>query len=205
LTGSGPDGLTGPSGPDGPTRPPPVLLGTPDRRLAAAVASFLEPLGLAAVEVDGTEAAPRPGTVAVLDSRQGPLPHLPAWAGAGVRIVVVAPDLDAAREAVEHGAHDFVTPEHLEQTPLRVWMAVNAGATPASGTHLRKLVRHDLRSPLAVLLGQCEILSIGLGGPLTEKQRRSVEAMERKTRELQAMIDQVTAELGALLGWEPRR
>jgi signal transduction histidine kinase len=43
----------------------------------------------------------------------------------------------------------------------------------------RKKLRHDLRSPLSVVLGRAEILLSELHGPLSPEQRRSVEDIVR--------------------------
>lgn len=179
-----------------------VALRTDDRRLAAAVVSSLEELGLRADE--GAEAGR--GIVALVDTRgTSPSGLLAPWVEAGARPVAIIADLAHARDALEQGAHDVVVADRPGEIALRAWMALQTTATPAAGARVRKLVRHDMRGPLAVLLGQCEILSIGLGGSLTDKQHRSVEAMDRKARELQAMIDHLADELGEMFGWEASR
>jgi len=182
-----------------------VLLHTDDRRVTAAVSSFLDAVGLAARVVGPEVPALEAGTVVLADARGEGARTVRRYLEAGARVVAVVDDLAGARGVIDEGAHDFVLADDGERAGLRVWMAINAGSTASAGAGLGKLVRHDLRSPLAVLLGQCEILSIGLGGPLTDMQRRSVEAMERKTRELQEMLERLTEELSDRFGWETRR
>ena len=63
------------------------------------------------------------------------------------------------------------------------------------GQRLRKLVRHDLRSPLAVILGRCEILEAGVQGSLNDAQQHSVAAIKRQADRLEEML----AELAELL------
>jgi len=54
----------------------------------------------------------------------------------------------------------------------------------------RRLFSHDLRSPLSVMLGHSEMLSAGLQGPLTPRQRASVGAIERQVIRLDQMIEE---------------
>ncbi|MCB9685130.1 MAG: hypothetical protein H6738_07095 [Alphaproteobacteria bacterium] len=58
---------------------------------------------------------------------------------------------------------------------------------------LRRKLRHDLRSPLAVILGRAELLLEGVYGELNADQRRSLEVVarnaERLTRELEAVAE----------------
>lgn len=58
---------------------------------------------------------------------------------------------------------------------------------------LRRKLRHDLRSPLAVILGRAELLLEEVYGELTPDQRRSIEVVvrnaERLTRELEEVAD----------------
>ena len=56
---------------------------------------------------------------------------------------------------------------------------------------LDRLVRHDVRSPLAVVLGQCELLELGVHGDLTPKQRDAVESIRRHAERALAMLDEV--------------
>jgi signal transduction histidine kinase len=56
---------------------------------------------------------------------------------------------------------------------------------------LAQLLRHDLRSPLAVILGRCELLNAGTGGPLTEAQTRSVDAIARAAKKMLTLLDEV--------------
>ena len=67
----------------------------------------------------------------------------------------------------------------------------------ATRVRLRRALRHDLRNPLAVVLGRCEMLISGAVGELDDKQVRSVEIIHRNAErvvellgELAELIDQ---------------
>jgi signal transduction histidine kinase len=53
---------------------------------------------------------------------------------------------------------------------------------------LRQALRHDLRNPLAVILGRCEMLA-GAVGDLDPVQQRCVDAIARNADRLVAMLD----------------
>lgn len=182
---------------------PTLALHTADRRLAAAVASFSGqgPFAVREVPLDGPP-TPTP-SLGLLDLRgASPVAILP-WVEARVRVLAVTDDLDAARQAMDLGAQDFLLPTASDaEIALRVTLAVRPGADSTRSAVLRRLVRHDIRSPLAVILGQCEILTLGLGGPLTDKQRKSLEAIERKAQDLRFMSERLAAELAEAFGWE---
>jgi len=55
--------------------------------------------------------------------------------------------------------------------------------------NLRRALRHDLRNPLAVILGRCEILVSGAMGELSHGQARSVGAIQRNAERLVSMLD----------------
>jgi signal transduction histidine kinase len=65
----------------------------------------------------------------------------------------------------------------------------------AAPEELRRRVRHDLRSPLAVVLGRAEMLLSGALGPITPAQRASLEAITRSAERL----DRELGELAVLL------
>jgi len=54
---------------------------------------------------------------------------------------------------------------------------------------LLALCAHDLRTPLDVLLGQSRLLLSGARGPLAEPQRKGLQAIERQTRRLLELAD----------------
>jgi len=185
------------------TPTPSLALHTADRRLAAAVASFSGTAGwdLREVPLNGP---PQPlPALAVLDLRgAAPFDVLP-WVEGGVRVLVVTDDIDVARQAMDLGAQDFALPTaDATEISLRAGLAVRPGIDRTRSAALRRLVRHDIRSPLAVILGQCEILSLGLGGPVTDKQRRSIEAVERKAQDLRVMSERLATDLAQVFGWD---
>ena len=61
---------------------------------------------------------------------------------------------------------------------------------------VRRALRHDLRNPLAVVLGRCEMLISGAFGELDERQLRSVEIIQRNAERVVEML----GELAELVG-----
>ena len=63
---------------------------------------------------------------------------------------------------------------------------------------LRRTLNHDIRSPLAVIVGRCDLL---LAGDLTAGSEKSVEAIARNAQRMKQMIemlgDAVVAAQGA--------
>ena len=55
---------------------------------------------------------------------------------------------------------------------------------------LRQLVNHDMRTPLAVILGQCEMLEAGLHGDLGDRQLRAIQTIARNAARLQSELDE---------------
>ncbi|MCK6522655.1 ATP-binding protein [Myxococcota bacterium] len=51
------------------------------------------------------------------------------------------------------------------------------------------LLSHDLRSPLAVVLGQCQLLAEGLMGSLNPKQQNAVGSVQRNARRMNQMVE----------------
>jgi signal transduction histidine kinase len=63
---------------------------------------------------------------------------------------------------------------------------------------IRRALRHDLRNPLAVILGRCEMLASGAMGDLSVGQERSVEAIQRNADRLVQMLDALASEVESL-------
>ena len=61
---------------------------------------------------------------------------------------------------------------------------------------LRRALRHDLRNPLAVVLGRCEMLLSGALGDLDQRQLRSVEIIQRNAERVVEMLGEM-AELAS--------
>ena len=53
---------------------------------------------------------------------------------------------------------------------------------------VRQLVVHDLRSPLAVILGQCDLLE--MRGSLSSSDEQSVQAVQRAARKILKLVDE---------------
>jgi signal transduction histidine kinase/GGDEF domain-containing protein len=51
------------------------------------------------------------------------------------------------------------------------------------------LLSHDLRSPLAVVLGQCQLLAEGLMGNLNPKQQNAIGSVQRNARRMNQMVE----------------
>lgn len=174
----------------------PVLLVSPDRRLVAAVRSFLGDVGLSVLRVDPAGPVPDGSwQAALVDLRT----LEPAAADAEVArfaarspVVVLMADPARVRSLVEDlGVVDFATAAEPEQAvALRLWRAAVASHLRLP-PGIRRLVRHDVRSPLAVILGQCELLMIETGGALSERQRKSVDAIERQAKNLRTLLDEL--------------
>lgn len=65
--------------------------------------------------------------------------------------------------------------------------------TPADLARVRQLIVHDLRSPLAVILGQCDLLD--MRGTLTSDDAASVDAVRRAARKVLTMVDEAADSL----------
>lgn len=74
-------------------------------------------------------------------------------------------------------------------TPAPV-LAARVALWVAAKEHRARLV-HDLRTPLGVMLGNCQLLGEQLLGPLNEKQVKAISALERQVERLVAMVDDV--------------
>ena len=75
---------------------------------------------------------------------------------------------------------------------LRAWLSVrdgirliDEGGSAVKRAALRKALRHDVQSPLAVILGQAELVGLG---PVDERQRESLEAIQRNCERLSSML-----------------
>jgi len=171
-----------------------VLITTSDDRLFGAIHPFLESLGLEVVRPGNDKSVPAKVPEAVLvdvrgldaDALDAALEPYPS----STRVVVLMSSAEAVPSFVASGVHDFVCEgDDPQAVALRLWMASRPAPGPGLSLEVRRLVRHDMRNPLAVILGQCEILTIELGGPLTDHHRRSVGAIERQTEHLHALVD----------------
>ncbi|MCB0167855.1 MAG: response regulator [Anaerolineae bacterium] len=52
-------------------------------------------------------------------------------------------------------------------------------------------VSHELRTPMTAILGLCEMLELGIYGPLTDKQNQSIRNIEASGRHLLALINDI--------------
>src|SRR5438105_4638328 len=50
---------------------------------------------------------------------------------------------------------------------------------------------HEIRTPLNAVVGYAELLSLGLGGPLGDQQRRYVERIQAASRHLLGLVNDV--------------
>jgi K+-sensing histidine kinase KdpD len=58
---------------------------------------------------------------------------------------------------------------------------------------LLSVALHDCRSPLGVILGYTQMLSAGRVGPLTDRQREVTAALARSARDLNDLVDRLSA------------
>ena len=72
-----------------------------------------------------------------------------------------------------------------------------SGPCPHGQPEAIATVNHELRTPLASILGYAEVLGEGSAGELTGEQTRLVGAIHRNARRLERGIDQLVAELTA--------
>ncbi|TNE86770.1 MAG: hypothetical protein EP330_20950 [Deltaproteobacteria bacterium] len=64
--------------------------------------------------------------------------------------------------------------------------------TPVVRPELRKKLRHDVRTPLAVMLGQADLLELE---PLTARQQRCVDTLRTHCERLEAMLTNIASEV----------
>jgi len=67
----------------------------------------------------------------------------------------------------------------------------------ASDEALARLIRHDIRSPLAVVLGQCELLQLEAHGPITQRQRDALDTIRKHAERALMMLDEAGSQLGS--------
>jgi len=65
---------------------------------------------------------------------------------------------------------------------------------------IRRALRHDLRGPLSVVLGRCEMLLAGTYGPLEPEHQRNIEIIHRNAERLLGSIDALGDRVDAYLG-----
>ncbi len=53
---------------------------------------------------------------------------------------------------------------------------------------LKRILRHDVRTPLAVILGRCELLAAELHGPMVAEQLAAVEAIMRNAQRIEDLM-----------------
>ena len=83
-------------------------------------------------------------------------------------------------------------PARVTVAPAGPWTQVVADAWIERLIALRKvgdLLRHDIYSPLGVLVGHLDLLQEPLRGALSAPQRSSIQAMQRATDRLEGQID----------------
>jgi signal transduction histidine kinase len=114
------------------------------------------------------------------------------------RVVVVDPALDPADfdtgfaavlalsadgEVGEWTVEELLDPaseDAVNIARVRLWIEHKAA---------RARLVHDLRAPIGVLLGNCQLLKEGLCGPVTPRQTKALDAMERAVTRLTEQID----------------
>lgn len=99
-------------------------------------------------------------------------------------------------------------PARVTVAPAGAWRSRIAEAWLERLVALREaagLLRHDLYSPLAVIVGHLDLLGEPHQGPLNAKQRASVDALQRSCAKLEGELDRLGALLEGPLGLWPGR
>ena len=58
---------------------------------------------------------------------------------------------------------------------------------------LKRILRHDVRTPLAVILGRCELLAAELHGPMVSEQLAAVEAIMRNAQRIEELMTEAVS------------
>lgn len=127
----------------------------------------------------------------------------PATASVPVLLVTALHDRADRLKGIQAGADDFLTkPLDMEEVRLRVRNAVHAKRLydQASEAHeqllkleqfrdnLTQFIVHDLRSPLAVIMGNLELLNLKYLGPLNDRQQKGAGIAYSVSQQLLEMI-----------------
>jgi phosphoserine phosphatase RsbU/P len=73
---------------------------------------------------------------------------------------------------------------------LEARLRASEGSTNAKDRALATLA-HDIRSPLGAISGYCEVLELGMLGPVTDKQRDAIGKVKMSGRHLLSLLDSV--------------
>jgi signal transduction histidine kinase len=99
------------------------------------------------------------------------------------------------RADAPYDQHDVTLLQELaDQAALAVDNARLYEASQAAGqakASFLAIVSHELRTPLNGVLGYADLLEMGIGGELTEKQAESVERIKRSTEHLRRIVDEL--------------
>ena len=82
----------------------------------------------------------------------------------------------------------------------RRWLQSLDPGDTARWAWIRRTVNHDLRGPLAVILGQCEMLEAGIRGELSGGQARAIQAIRRNAERLDDELGVLRDALGPRAG-----
>jgi signal transduction histidine kinase len=85
------------------------------------------------------------------------------------------------------------------QEEMRRALAAAAHANQAKSDFLA-VMSHELRTPLNAISGYAELLSIGVHGPLSEKQRDTVARIQRNQAHLKSLVDDILGFTGIEAG-----
>lgn len=66
-----------------------------------------------------------------------------------------------------------------------------AAAANRAKSDFLAVISHELRTPLNAISGYVELMQLNVNGPLTEKQRESLDRIQRNERHLLALIDDI--------------
>jgi signal transduction histidine kinase len=113
-------------------------------------------------------------------------------------IILTATDesLEAMKRALTGGAVDYITkPISPLRVEIRVRGAIERRRLLQNLQDLRasftSMLAHDLRAPLAVIKGYLDLLELGRAGPVTERQRRYLSAMQASCSRMLRLIGEI--------------
>jgi PAS domain S-box-containing protein len=121
--------------------------------------------------------------------------------GRAVEVAINAAPVRDASGAIIAGVVIFwdVTAQRLADEQLRRAHEAEARANRAKSEFLA-VISHELRTPLNAILGYVELLSLGLAGPLAEKQQEYLSRIRRNQQHLLSLIDDVLSFAGIEAG-----
>lgn len=127
-------------------------------------------------------------------------PSSPVFARIAARPELWVPTVLGIGEPASGEARTWATawlPEGRRAEEQLAWMLPRLARRGALRGELRRALAHDLRSPLGVVSGYCELLDEELLGPLEPKQRKAVATIGAQSARLLGGLEELAARLMA--------